>query len=97
MFERIDVLGARDYTFTPTAATKARGWDAAFGPGVLRLESQSGRGNTPSPNPASEEGFLGTKESRSGRGERDSPATNDLPITMRLAEPPEPCHWLQIA
>ena len=26
----------------------------------------------------------------SGRGERDSPATNDLPITMRLAEPPEP-------
>jgi hypothetical protein len=24
-----------------------------------------------------------------GRGERDSPATNDLPITMRLAEPPE--------
>lgn len=24
----------------------------------------------------------------SGRGERDSPATNDLPITMRLAEPP---------
>ena len=23
-----------------------------------------------------------------GRGERDSPATNDLPITMRLAEPP---------
>ena len=26
----------------------------------------------------------------SGQGERDSPATNDLPITMRLAEPPEP-------
>jgi hypothetical protein len=25
-----------------------------------------------------------------GRGERDSPATTDLPITMRLAEPPEP-------
>jgi DNA invertase Pin-like site-specific DNA recombinase len=25
-----------------------------------------------------------------GRGERDSPATNDLPIVMRLAEPPEP-------
>jgi hypothetical protein len=23
-----------------------------------------------------------------GRGERDSPATNDLPISMRLAEPP---------
>ena len=33
----------------------------------------------------------------SGRGERDSPATNDLPITMRLAEPPEPSDWLQSA
>jgi hypothetical protein len=32
-----------------------------------------------------------------GRGERDSPATNDHPITMRLAEPPEPCDWLQSA
>ena len=32
-----------------------------------------------------------------GRGERDSPATNDLPITMRLAEPPEPSYWLQSA
>jgi hypothetical protein len=27
-------------------------------------------------------------ESTYGRGERDSPATNDLPIRMRLAEPP---------
>jgi hypothetical protein len=27
---------------------------------------------------------------KTGRGERDSPATNDLPITMRLAEPPTP-------
>jgi hypothetical protein len=27
---------------------------------------------------------------KTGRGERDSPATNDLPIIMRLAEPPEP-------
>jgi hypothetical protein len=34
---------------------------------------------------------------QSGRGERDSPATNDLPITMRLAEPPEPWAWLQSA
>ena len=33
----------------------------------------------------------------SGRGERDSPATNDLPITMRLAEPPAPCDWLRSA
>ena len=34
---------------------------------------------------------------KTGRGERDSPATNDLPITMRLAEPPEPCEWLRSA
>ncbi len=32
-----------------------------------------------------------------GRGEKDSPATNDLPITMRLAEPPEPFDWLRSA
>jgi hypothetical protein len=32
-----------------------------------------------------------------GRGERDSPATTDLPITMRLAEPPEPFDWLRSA
>jgi len=52
-------------TFTLTAHAKARGWDAAFGAGVVRV-----------------------KEGQSGRGERGSPATNDLPITMRLAEPP---------
>ena len=34
---------------------------------------------------------------KTGRGERDSPATNDLPITMRLAEPPEPFDWLRSA
>lgn len=33
----------------------------------------------------------------SGRGERDSPATNDLPITMRLAEPPEPIELVRSA
>ena len=45
VFEQIDVLGASDFTFTLTAAAKARGWDAAFGPGVLRVkEGQSGRG-----------------------------------------------------
>jgi hypothetical protein len=45
VFERIDVLGVTDYTFTLTAAAKARGWDAAFGPGVLRVkQGQSGRG-----------------------------------------------------
>ena len=32
-----------------------------------------------------------------GRGERHSPATSDLPITMRLAEPPEPFDWLRSA
>jgi len=32
-----------------------------------------------------------------GRGERDSPATNDLPITMRLAEPPEPLELVRSA
>jgi len=30
-------------------------------------------------------------------GERDSPAANDLPITMRLAEPPVPSEWLRSA
>jgi len=33
----------------------------------------------------------------SGRGERDSPATNDLPYTMRLAEPPEPFELVRSA
>jgi hypothetical protein len=32
-----------------------------------------------------------------GRGERDSPATNDLPITMRLAEPPTPLELVRSA
>jgi hypothetical protein len=32
-----------------------------------------------------------------GRGERHRPATADLPVTMRLADPPEPCEWLQSA
>jgi hypothetical protein len=34
---------------------------------------------------------------KTGRGERDCPATTDLPITMRLAEPPESCAWLRSA
>ena len=74
VFERIDVLGVTDYTFTLTAHAKARGWDAAFGAGVVRV-----------------------KEGQSGRGERHSPATTDPPITMRLAEPPEPFDWLRSA
>ena len=32
-----------------------------------------------------------------GRGERGCPATNDLPVAMRLAEPPEACEWLRSA
>jgi hypothetical protein len=69
VFERIDVLGANDFTFTLTAAAKARRWDAAFGPGVLRLQDQCGRGKTPSPSPAPGEGVLSTKEGQFGRGE----------------------------
>ena len=34
---------------------------------------------------------------QSGRGERHCPATTDLPVTMRLAEPPGPCEWLRSA
>ena len=34
---------------------------------------------------------------RPGRGERHCPATSDLTVTMRLAEPPEPCEWLRSA
>ncbi len=74
VFERIDVLGATDFTFTLTAAARARRWDAAFGPGVIRVEGQSGRGKTPSPKPASGEGVLSTKEGQSGRGERARPS-----------------------
>jgi hypothetical protein len=40
---------------------------------------------------------LGDQIGEFGRGERDSPATTDLSITMRLAEPPEPCEWLRSA
>ena len=72
-------LRATDFTLTAhrsplTAHARARGWDAAFGSGVIHV-----------------------KEGQSGRGERDCPATSDLPITMRLAEPPEPCEWLRSA
>jgi hypothetical protein len=45
VFERIDVLGVTDFTFTLTTHARARGWDAAFGAGVVRVkEGQSGRG-----------------------------------------------------
>ena len=61
------------------------------------VEGEGGRGTTPSPNPASGEGVLSTEEGQSGRGERGCPATNDLPVTMRLAEPPESGEWLRSA
>jgi hypothetical protein len=38
-----------------------------------------------------------TEVRQTGRGERDSPATNDLPITMRLAEPPAPIELVRSA
>ena len=45
VFERIDVLRVTDFTFTLTAHARARGWDTAFGGGVVRVkEGQSGRG-----------------------------------------------------
>ena len=70
VFERIDVLGVTDYTFTLTAHAKARGWDAAFGSGVLRLENQGSRGKTPTLQTGPGEGVLSTTQGRSGRGER---------------------------
>jgi hypothetical protein len=43
--EQIDVLGLTDYRFTLTAHAKARGWDAAFGSGVVHVkDGRSGRG-----------------------------------------------------
>ncbi len=73
VFERIDVLGVTDYTFTLTAAAKARRWDAAFGPGVLRVGEQGGRGKTSGPGKVArcpETGYSEHEEGRSGRGER---------------------------
>ena len=47
VFERIDVLGANDFAFALTAQARARGWDAAFGAGIVRVkERQSGRGES---------------------------------------------------
>ena len=84
VFERIDVLGVTDYTFTLTAHAKARGWDAAFGAGVVRLQCQCGRGKTPSPGPASQEGVLSSEESQSGRGERRQATLRHLNVPARL-------------
>ena len=73
VFERIDVLGVTDYTFTLTAAAKARGWDAAFGPSVLRLDANVGRGYSRGPGKVAkcpETGESTHEEGQSGRGER---------------------------
>ena len=81
VFERIDVLGATDFTFTLTAAAKARGWDAAFGPGVVRLEHQGGRGKTSRPGKVAtcpETGDSEHEEGQSGRGERSQTSGTDL-------------------
>jgi DNA invertase Pin-like site-specific DNA recombinase len=96
VFERIEVLGASDFTFTLTAHAKARGWDAAFGADVLRVErdGQSSRAKTLGTGSGTD--LLNVREGRSGRGERHCPATTDL-LVMRLAEPPEPCEWLRSA
>jgi hypothetical protein len=40
---------------------------------------------------------VGAQIGEFGRGERHCPATIDLPLIMRLAEPPEPCEWLRSA
>ncbi len=45
VFERIDVLGATDFTLALTADAKAHGWDAAFGAGDRSISiGRSGRG-----------------------------------------------------
>jgi hypothetical protein len=45
VFERIDVLGANDFTFTLTVRAKAHGWVVAFGSGDQSISiGRSGRG-----------------------------------------------------
>ncbi len=78
VFERIDVLGANDYTFTLTAAARARGWDAAFGAGVVRVEADGQSSRAKTSDMASGTDLLSTKEGRSGRGERSQTTGTDL-------------------
>ena len=75
--------------------------DVAAGAGVIRHRAGP-RGDRLAKDQALCAGMTGRgdiagKERKTGRGERDSPATNDLPLTMRLAESPEPCDWLRSA
>lgn len=74
---------ARDYTFTMTAAAKARGWDAAFGLGMIRLHAPCGRGTIA--DPASEEGVLSTKEGQFGRSERASASLTQQRFASRCS------------
>ena len=46
---------------------------------------------------AAKSGKCRTEERKTGRGERFRAATNDLPISMRLAEPPEPFQLVRSA
>ena len=70
----------------------ARALASGLTPGVVRIRtSAEARGQA-----AAIDGELRVKVRKTGRGERDSPATNDL-LVMRLAEPPEPCEWLRSA
>lgn len=78
VFERIDVLGANDFTFTLSAAARARGWDAAFGPGVVRAEADGQSSRVNKPDTSSGADLLSVKEGRSGRGERDSPSLTQV-------------------
>jgi hypothetical protein len=77
-----------DSTFRLTAAAKARGWDAAFGGGVLHVaeDGQGGRGKTPRPGTVSGTDLLSVKEGRFGRGERACTSPTDLSVpVIRLA------------
>lgn len=75
VFERIDVLGESDFTFSLTAHAKARGWDAAFGAGVVRVkEGRSGRGERArARDQGAPEGVERLHPARSGRSSRSSP------------------------
>jgi hypothetical protein len=83
-------------------------WDAAPGGRRALTESLFGqvevlglrrmrRESTPSAIAAGLVEAFASASAGDGRGERLSPETNDLPITMRLAEPPEPWEWLRSA
>jgi hypothetical protein len=76
VFERIDVLGVTDYTFTLTAHAKARGWDAAFGAGVARVKDREfGRGERTCPDQTGTSPIPTLASARSRRRRSRGPAT----------------------